>query len=138
VLVVEDSESIQKLIAYALRARDFRVETARDGLDALEKLVTTRVDLVVTDLNMPGLDGFGLIRALRADPATAALPIIVLSAISTQDDVERGLGLGANAYLVKPLDAKRIQAEVAKYLNQPVATPGRRPFPPPPTLLLPS
>lgn len=116
VLVVDDSETIRKFITFALRARNLRVVGARDGLEALELLATEPADLVITDLNMPGLDGYRLIKALREDPATATLPIIVLSSLSSGDDVQRGLDLGANAYLVKPFDPIRIQYEISKHL----------------------
>jgi DNA-binding response OmpR family regulator len=115
VLVVDDSDTIRKFVTFALRARGLRVVTARDGLEALEKLAAEPADLVITDLNMPGLDGYGLVRALREDDPE--LPIIVLSSLSSEEDVQRGLDLGANAYLVKPFDPKRIQYEVAKYLQ---------------------
>ena len=117
VLVVDDSDATRKFVTFALRARNLRVITARDGLEALEKYAADPADLVITDLNMPGLDGYGLVRALRDDAATAELPIIVLSSLSSDEDVQRGLDLGANAYLVKPFDPKRIQYEVAKYLQ---------------------
>ena len=117
VLVVDDSDTIRKFVTFALRARNLRVITARDGLEALEKFAADPADLVITDLNMPGLDGYGLVRALRDDAASAELPIIVLSSLSSDEDVQRGLDLGANAYLVKPFDPKRIQYEVAKYLQ---------------------
>jgi DNA-binding response OmpR family regulator len=115
VLVVDDSDTIRKFVTFALRARGLRVVTARDGLEALEKLAAEPADLVITDLNMPGLDGYGLLRALRADDPE--LPILVLSSLSSEEDVQRGIDLGANAYLVKPFDPKRIQYEVAKYLH---------------------
>lgn len=117
VLVVDDSGTIRKFVAFALRARGLRVLQARDGLEALETLAHEQVDLVITDLNMPGLDGFGLVRALREDPATAALPILVLSSLQSEDDVRRTHAVGADAYLPKPLDPARLQYEVAKHLN---------------------
>ncbi|MDX1530908.1 MAG: response regulator [Rhodothermales bacterium] len=121
VLVVDDSATIRKFVAFALRARGLRVVQARDGLEALELLAHEGagpggVGLVVTDLNMPGLDGFGLVRALRDDPATAALPVVVLSSLASGDDLARGHALGVSAYLHKPLDPKRIQYEVSKHL----------------------
>lgn len=116
VLVVDDSETIRKFVTFALRSRNLRVVGARDGLEALETLAAEPADLVITDLNMPGLDGYRLIKALREDPATADLPIIVLSSLSSDDDVQRGLDLGANAYLVKPFDPIRIQYEISKFI----------------------
>lgn len=116
VLVVDDSATIRKFVTFSLRARDIRVIGAQDGLEALEVLATETADLIITDLNMPGLDGYRLIQALREDPATATTPIIVLSSLSSDDDVQRGLDLGANAYLVKPFDPVRIQYEISKYI----------------------
>ena len=117
VLVVDDSDTIRKFVTFALRARDLRVVTARDGLEALEKFAADPTDLVITDLNMPGLDGYGLVQAFRGESDTADLPIIVLSSLSSDEDVQRAIDLGADAYLVKPFDPKRIQYEVAKHLN---------------------
>ena len=117
VMVVDDSEPIRKFLVFALRAQGFSVIPARDGMDALEKLSQTRVDLVITDLNMPNMDGFEFLRALREDREYFEVPVIILSSLSSDKDVELGLRLGANSYLVKPFDQKRIQYEVAKYIN---------------------
>lgn len=117
VMVVDDSDSIRKFVMFALRARGFTVVVAQDGLQALEKLAQAPVDLVITDLNMPKLDGFGLVRAIREDQDFQKLPIIILSSLSSDDDVQEGLRLGANAYLVKPFDQQRIQYEVSKYIT---------------------
>ena len=116
VMVVDDSGAIRKFVMFALRAQGLNVLTAKDGMDALEKLAHNAVDLVVTDLNMPKLDGFSLVRAIRNHRDFAPLPVIILSSLSDQADVNRGLQLGANAYLKKPFDSKRIQYEVSKYV----------------------
>ncbi len=117
VLIVDDSATTRRFVTFALRARGLQVLTAEDGQEALEKLAITPVDLVITDLNMPKLDGFGLVRALREDGNYASLPVIILSSLSKREDIERGLRLGATAYLTKPFDESRIQYEVAKHLN---------------------
>lgn len=117
VMVVDDSTATRKFIMFALRAQGYTVLTAQDGMDALEKLARTPIDLVITDLNMPKLDGFGLVRALRADRELTGVPIIILSSLSGPDEIEQGISLGANSYLTKPFDQKRIQYEVSKYLN---------------------
>ena len=116
VMVVDDSGATRKFVTYALRAKGLTVHTAQDGLDALEQLAQTPVDLVITDLNMPNLDGFGLVRALREDRTYATLPVIILSSLSSEQEKARGRRLGATAYLVKPFDTKRIQYEVSKYI----------------------
>lgn len=117
VMVVDDSATIRRFVMYALRARGLQVVTAEDGQEALETLAHTPVDLVITDLNMPKLDGFGLVRAIRSDGDYNSLPVIILSSLSAQDDIDRGLSLGATAYLTKPFDETRIQYEVAKHLS---------------------
>jgi two-component system chemotaxis response regulator CheY len=116
IMVVDDSATIRRFVMYALRARGLQVVTAEDGQEALETLAHTPVDLVITDLNMPKLDGFGLVRALREDSAYGSLPVIILSSLSGRDHIDRGLRLGATAYLTKPFDETRIQYEVAKHL----------------------
>jgi two-component system chemotaxis response regulator CheY len=117
IMVVDDSETIRKFLSFALRALGFSVIAARDGMDALEKLSKNRVDLVITDLNMPNMDGFEFLKALREDAQYSEVPIIILSSLSSSQEIEMGMRLGANSYLVKPFDQKRIQYEVTKYLN---------------------
>ena len=117
VMVVDDSEPIRKFLIFALRSIGISVVAARDGMDALEKLSHNKVDLVITDLNMPNMDGFEFLKALRDDKEYYEVPVIILSSLSSAKDIEMGLKLGANSYLVKPFDQKRIQYEVAKYIN---------------------
>ena len=117
IMVVDDSSAIRKFVTFALRSRGLTVVTAQDGLDALEKLARAPIDLLITDLNMPRLDGFGLVEAVRQDGSYADLPVIILSSLSDPEERDRGLSLGANAYLTKPFDQKRIQYEIAKYIN---------------------
>ena len=116
VMVVDDSATIRRFVMYALRAQGLHVITAEDGHEALEMLACTPVDLVITDLNMPKLDGFGLVQAIREDGDYSSMPVIILSSLSDDEDVNRGLSLGATAYLTKPFDETRIQYEVAKHL----------------------
>ena len=116
VMVVDDSETTRRFVMFALRARGLHVVTAEDGQEALETLANTPVDLVITDLNMPKLDGYGLVQALRADGDYHSLPVIILSSLSSREDIDRGMDLGATAYLTKPFDETRIQYEVAKHL----------------------
>ncbi len=117
VMVVDDSESIRKFITFALRAQGVGVVAARDGMEALEKLSQIKVDLVVTDLNMPNMDGFELLKALRDDKEYAQVPVIILTSLTSEQDIDTGMKLGANSYLVKPFDQKRLQYELSKYLS---------------------
>ncbi|MFQ5572075.1 MAG: response regulator [Rhodothermales bacterium] len=117
VMVVDDSSAIRKFVMFALRAQGLNVVTAQDGMEALEKLAHTPVDLVVTDLNMPKLDGFGLVRAIREDRDYAEMPVIILTSLTDKEEEELGYRLGANAYITKPFDQKRIQYEIAKHIS---------------------
>ncbi|MFP4368223.1 MAG: response regulator [Candidatus Kapaibacterium sp.] len=117
ILVAEDSASVRKFITLALKIKGMKVITAVDGMEALELLPKERIDLLITDLNMPNIDGLRLIKAIRSDAQYSALPIIVLSSLSKAEDVDAGIKAGANSYLIKPFNTKRIQYEVAKYLD---------------------
>lgn len=101
VLVVDDSFTTRTLETIVLEDRGYRVLTARDGLEALERLREEDVDLVVTDIEMPRLDGFGLVERLRADDRTAAVPVVVVTSLEREEDRRRALEAGADAYVVK-------------------------------------
>lgn len=117
VLVADDSPSIRKFVAFALSAKGFEIIPASDGMEALEKIPAGKVDLIITDLNMPNLDGFELIRSIRSNDDFKETPIIILSSLAGSEEINKGLECGANSYLVKPFDPKRILYEVSKYLN---------------------
>ena len=119
VLVVDDSPTVVKFVTLALRNKGFDVVTARDGMNAIETLSGLKedVDLVITDLNMPNLDGYSLIETLRQNARHLNTPIIILSSEESDDDRRRGISVGANSYLVKPFKSSVLIAEVAKYLK---------------------
>jgi two-component system chemotaxis response regulator CheY len=95
----------------------FEVITASDGMDALEKLPKGKVDLIITDLNMPNMDGYELIRTLRESNEYRELPVIILSSLSDKRAQELGLEAGAHSYLVKPFSIEKVQYEVSKFLS---------------------
>ncbi|MBI9073621.1 MAG: response regulator [Melioribacteraceae bacterium] len=117
VLIADDSPTIRKFVAFSLTMQGMEVIAVSDGMEALEKLPQQKVDLIITDLNMPNLDGFELIKAIRENDEYQDIPIIILSSLSGSEEIERGMNSGANSYLVKPFDPKRIQYEVAKYIS---------------------
>lgn len=117
VLVVDDSATVRKFVSVSLNMQGFKVVTACDGMDALEKLPSENVDLIITDLNMPNMDGFELIRALRENPQYRDLPVIILSSLNDTVSKETGSKLGIESYVVKPFSLEKIQYEVAKYLS---------------------
>mgnify|MGYP006277910207 CR=1 FL=1 len=120
ILVVDDSPTVVKFVAFSLKNSGYQVVTACDGMDALEKLsnMPQSVDLVITDLNMPNLDGYGLISTLRDNEQHRATPIIILSSEEAEDDRRKGIEVGANSYLVKPFKSSLLLSEVSKFLKQ--------------------
>jgi two-component system chemotaxis sensor kinase CheA len=101
VLVAEDSITSRTLIKSILETAGYRVETAVDGLDGLNKARSGKFDLVVSDVEMPRMDGFGLTTQLRADKKLSHIPVILVTALNSREDRERGVDAGANAYIVK-------------------------------------
>lgn len=117
ILVVDDSATVRKFVSLSLSMQGFTVVSACDGMEALEKLPTEKVDLVITDLNMPNMDGYEFIRTLRESNLYRELPVIILSSLSDQTSRDLGLKAGAHSYLVKPFSIEKVQYEVSKYLN---------------------
>jgi two-component system chemotaxis response regulator CheY len=108
VLTVDDSASMRALLRVALTSRGYDVVQAEDGVAALEWLETNSVDVIVTDINMPRMDGFGLIDALRAQSRFRDCPILVLSTESSDEKKARARAAGATGWIVKPFDAEKL------------------------------
>ena len=104
VLVVDDSDVIRTLIAVNLELEGFEVVQAVDGLDALEKVIDVRPDVITIDVKMPRLDGFDTVERLRADPRTSTMKIAMVTACAQADDLRRGEKVGVDAYVTKPFD----------------------------------
>ena len=116
VLIVEDSPTMRQLIAFALkRIRGVRIVEANDGVDGLKKLSSERFDLILTDINMPIMDGLKLVSLVRNDANYKTIPIVVITTEGAQEDRERALALGANDYITKPIQPTKI-LEVARNL----------------------
>lgn len=111
-LVVEDDPDIVELIDHYLQAEGFRVEALGDGREALERLHADGYTLVILDLQLPGMDGLSVCRALRGDPRTQGLPVIMLTARGDEADRVVGLEVGADDYVVKPFSPKELMARV--------------------------
>jgi two-component system chemotaxis sensor kinase CheA len=101
ILVVDDSMTTRTLEKSILEAHGYRVRVAVDGMEALDQLRAEKADLVISDVQMPRLDGFGLLEAMKKDPALAGIPVIVVTSLDRPEDQEKGLSLGADAYIVK-------------------------------------
>ena len=108
-LVVEDSPPMRKMIVFALsRIKNLAVAEADDGVDALRRLAGTKFDIIITDINMPILDGLKLVKRLRADEAYMHVPIIIITTEGAAEDRQRALALGANVYITKPIQAPQV------------------------------
>lgn len=108
VLTVDDSASMRALLRGALSSRGFEVEQCEDGQEALEWLAGNEVDVIITDINMPRLDGFGLIEKLRSTALHADRPILVLTTESSDEKKQRARQAGATGWIVKPFDAEKL------------------------------
>ncbi|HVV47682.1 MAG TPA: response regulator, partial [Bryobacteraceae bacterium] len=115
ILVVDDSLTTRTLEKSILEAYGYRVRIAVDGLDAIEKLRAEKADLVISDVQMPRLDGFGLLEVLKRDPAFGSIPVILVTSLDRPEDQARGLSSGAGAYIVK---RKFDQAELLSAVRQ--------------------
>jgi two-component system chemotaxis sensor kinase CheA len=101
ILVVDDSFTTRTLETGILETSGYQVRVAVDGIDALEQLRSEKIDLVISDIQMPRLDGLGLLEEIKRDPRLARIPVIIVSSLDSSEDQERGLSLGADAYIVK-------------------------------------
>jgi two-component system chemotaxis response regulator CheY len=119
VLAVDDSASMRQMLAHALHAAGYEVAEAVDGIDALDKLESLSVDVVITDHNMPRMDGVALVRALRADPRWERLPVLVLSTETGDALKQQGRAAGATGWIGKPFDPRRLVEVLAKVAPQP-------------------
>ena len=108
VLAVDDSKTMRDMVSFALRSAGFDVIEAEDGRKAIEKLASTKVDLVITDLNMPNMDGIALIKALRADARCRSVPILLLTTESDPGKKAEGRAAGATGWLVKPFNPEKL------------------------------
>ncbi|MFZ2950006.1 MAG: response regulator [Desulfuromonadaceae bacterium] len=119
ILIVEDEESLLKLETILLTVRGFEVIGAVTGKMAIDKIGVEKFDLVLLDIMLPDIDGFEVCRQIRKDPRTAAVPIIMLTGKKNQDDHDRGVLCGADAYIVKPFKSAMIIDEISRLLALP-------------------
>lgn len=108
VMTVDDSRTMRDMVSFTLRKAGFDVSEAEDGQHALSALKARPVDVIITDLNMPNMDGVSLIRALRADPKFRATPILMLTTESDSTKKNEGKTAGATGWLVKPFDPDKL------------------------------
>ena len=117
ILAVDDSSSLRQMVAFSLKAAGYHVVEAVDGQDGLDKAKLQAVDLVLTDQNMPKMDGLALIKSLRTLPGYATTPILMLTTESSDEMKSKGRAAGANGWLVKPFDPQRLIEVVKKVIG---------------------
>lgn len=118
IMIVDDCNTTRKLLGHYLRSRGFSVVFAENGLDAMEKLAVHYVNLIMTDLNMPYMDGIELIRTLRSDSELSEIPILMITTESDDRERAKALSSGANGYMVKPVTGDEIEENIKLILNK--------------------
>jgi chemosensory pili system protein ChpA (sensor histidine kinase/response regulator) len=123
VLVVDDSLTVRKITTRLLTREGFRVDSAKDGVDALEKMHDLIPDVVLLDVEMPRMDGFELARVMRSDERLKSVPIIMITSRTADKHRNRALELGVNVYLGKPYQEQLLLDNIAEQLNRETTTP---------------
>jgi two-component system chemotaxis response regulator CheY len=119
VLIVEDSKAIRSMMRVSLEeAGGFFVEEAGNGFEALKALPTRRFDLIITDINMPDINGLELISFVRSNPGYKDIPLIIVSTEKSDEDKKRGLALGASSYVIKPFTKDHLMDAVTDVLKE--------------------
>lgn len=118
ILAVDDSASMRQMVSFTLRSSGYEVIEAIDGQDALDKIGDRHVDLVLTDQNMPRMDGLTLVRQLRGQERFRRTPILVLTTESSDEMKQAGRAAGATGWMVKPFDPARLLEVIGKVLPQ--------------------
>ena len=118
ILIVDDSKTVRNLVAFIMKKEGFKVTMAEDGLDGLEKLYSAEhIDMIISDINMPRMDGFTFIKTVREQEAYRDLPIVVLSTEGQEKDIQQGIQLGANMYMVKPAQPDKMVKNILMLLG---------------------
>ncbi|RJQ21752.1 MAG: response regulator [Nitrospiraceae bacterium] len=118
IMIVDDCQTTRKLLGHYLKSRGYAVVFAENGLDALEKLGADNVNLIMTDLNMPYMDGMELIRTLKADPRFSEIPILMVTTENDETEREKAFTFGANGYVIKPVTGDAIAQNIKTILKK--------------------
>jgi two-component system chemotaxis response regulator CheY len=118
ILVVEDSPTMRQLITFAMkRIPNAKVIEATDGVDALKKLSSEKIDLILADINMPVMDGLKLVSLVKNNQSYKDIPVIIITTEGAKEDKERALAIGANAYLAKPIQTQELIKLVNSFIG---------------------
>lgn len=116
ILVVDDEPQLRNFIRMRLEVNKFKVILASDGIEGLKKTQEEKPDLILLDILMPNLDGFGMLRKLKEDDKTKSIPVIILTAQDKPQNISRALEIGANDYMAKPFESKIMLEKIRKLL----------------------
>ncbi|MEW6266048.1 MAG: response regulator [Thermodesulfobacteriota bacterium] len=119
VLVIEDNEQNIYLMKFILEKHGFEVIQARDGASGIEKARATAPDLILLDIQLPGMDGYTVARSLITDAGLIRLPIVAVTSYAMVGDKEKALAAGCTGYIEKPINPDTFVAEISKFLNRP-------------------
>jgi len=117
IMIVDDSASLRQVVAISLRGAGYEVLEACDGVDALKKLAGAKVHLVVSDVNMPNMDGIALVKAIKESPSHRFLPVLMLTTESQDAKKKEGQAAGAKAWMLKPFSPPQLLAVVGKLVQ---------------------
>lgn len=117
ILIVDDSPSLRQLVSFTLKGAGFEVIEGSNGQDALQRIKGQRVQVIITDLNMPVMDGFALTRQLRGDPLHKFTPILMLTTESQDGKKQEGKAAGVTGWIVKPFNPQQLLAILGKYVR---------------------
>jgi two-component system chemotaxis response regulator CheY len=118
VMIVDDCQTTRKILEFHLKSKGFDVVTAENGLDAIEKLATETINLILTDLNMPYMDGIEFVKTIKSDINLSQIPILMVTTESDPEEKERALSAGANGYMVKPVTADDISKNIKRIMKE--------------------
>lgn len=118
ILIIDDNQVNQKLVAYLMRAHGYDVETAGDAESAIEKIRAQRPDVILMDIQLPGIDGLELTGKLKRDPVTTGIVIIAVTAYAMKGDKDRAYAAGCDDYITKPIDTRTLPETIARHLAQ--------------------
>ena len=117
VLIADDKATSRELVRTVLENSGYAVVEASDGLEALRNARQSKPDLIILDLHMPGMDGFGVVREIRRDPGLSSTPVMALTASAMQGDRERAISAGFTSYIAKPIQLSALRSEVERMLQ---------------------
>ncbi len=117
ILIVDDCRTTRKLLSLYVKAKGFEVATAENGLDAMEKIAQGSINMIITDLNMPFMDGIELTKTLRADSACSHIPVLMVTTEKDADEKRRACEAGVNGFMMKPVSAEDVVKNVRSLMK---------------------